>query len=78
MILCIQCAMEAMLTGTPYRGEPDADEVAHLKRVHPDPQVTQARRKEMERLLATHLALGKEILDLAQDEPNDPSDRARS
>ena len=55
MIVCIQCAMEAMLKGEAYQGEPDADPEAHRVRAHPDLTVTQARRRELEQRLAAKI-----------------------
>lgn len=49
--VCIQCSMRAMLKDeTPPTFTETMEE--HMRRVHPDPQATQAERRELERLLA--------------------------
>lgn len=48
---CIQCAMEDLLAGRPITMFEESMH-EHLHTVHPDPFVTQQRRKELERLLA--------------------------
>jgi hypothetical protein len=53
MMVCIQCAMEAMLKGERY--EPtDEEPEAHQRRVHPDLDATRTRRQELVRLLQEH------------------------
>ena len=54
MMVCIQCAMEAMLVGERYAPR-DESMPKHMARCHPDLAVTQARRIELERLLAAKL-----------------------
>jgi hypothetical protein len=51
MMICIQCAMRAMLNGEP---SPSFDETPtqHLRRLHPDPVATEIERREMERQLS--------------------------
>ena len=51
MMVCIQCAMEAMLVGERYAPR---DETApeHMQRCHPDLEATKARRQVLERELA--------------------------
>lgn len=48
--LCVQCSMKALVEGKEpavFNEEPDE----HMRRVHPDPVVTQQERKELERKL---------------------------
>lgn len=47
MTVCIQCAMRAMLAGTP---PPVFDETPdeHAKRAHPDPLATYRERQQLE------------------------------
>lgn len=50
MTLCIQCAMEAMLRDENYLGYTESD-VEHMRKYHPNPEETQRRRRELEKLL---------------------------
>lgn len=59
MTICIQCAMEDLLADRPMQTFDEPIE-AHMARVHPDPIATQARRKELERLLMEKLAGGND------------------
>lgn len=53
-LVCIQCAMKAMLAGTPPPVfEQPNDE--HMAMYHPDPLATQAERTELERALTEKL-----------------------
>ena len=62
MIICIQCAMEAMIAGQQYTGSHDATPELHMARVHPDPQVTQARRVELEKQVAKLIEMGQGLI----------------
>ena len=70
MIICIQCAMEAMIAGQQYTGSHDATPELHMKRVHPDPQVTQARRGELEKQIAKLIEMGQGLMRDAEDTSN--------
>jgi len=64
MIICLQCAMEAMVRDDRrYQGEPDATIEGHMQRVHPDLAVTRARRVELEAILTARLASGHALMD---------------
>ena len=54
MIVCVQCAMKAMVEGKP---SPTFDETwdVHMQHFHPDPIATQQERMDLERLLAEKL-----------------------
>jgi len=62
VIVCIQCAMEAMVAGQQYTGSHDATPEKHMARVHPDPQVTQARRVELETLVRELIEMGQGLM----------------
>jgi hypothetical protein len=68
MIICLQCAMEAMVRGQEYNGERDQTIEAHQARMHPDLQVTQARRRELEEILEARIVTGQALLHAADDE----------
>ena len=59
MIVCIPCAMQALLAGQP---SPTFDETmeAHLARCHPDPAATQRERKELERRFTERFNTGEQ------------------
>lgn len=46
-MICIQCAMRALLDGNPVPQFED-DPVAHMREYHPDPVATQRERDRME------------------------------
>lgn len=46
-IVCLQCAMKAMIEKRPYYGEPDRTLFEHVHRVHPDPFETAAERARL-------------------------------
>ncbi len=48
MIVCIQCALRAIVNGTPYKGEGDETLEAHMLRCHPDLEATRRERRELE------------------------------
>jgi hypothetical protein len=51
IVLCIQCSLKAFVKGeqSPVFEETIAE---HMRRVHPDPEVTQLERMELERKAA--------------------------
>jgi hypothetical protein len=51
MLVCIQCAMRAILDGNPPPRFENEDPIAHMREFHPDPVATQREREEMEREL---------------------------
>lgn len=53
-MLCIQCALKAMLEGKPT---PSFDETMeeHMRKYHPDPEATRKERKELEQKLTAKL-----------------------
>ena len=53
-LMCIQCAMEAILRDEEYRPTDETIE-AHAARVHPDPLATAIRRQALEPLVEQHL-----------------------
>jgi hypothetical protein len=59
-VLCIQCAMEAMVAGEVYTPTDETAE-AHTARVHPDLAACRARRRELEQMLAERIAAGVPI-----------------
>ena len=64
-MLCIQCAMRALLKGEPT---PMFDETPeeHQRRVHPDPFATRLERLELERQLTEKLKEGGKPNDTLQ------------
>jgi hypothetical protein len=60
MTFCIQCALEALVAGTPQSEItmlalfPETPE-AHMTRVHPDPIATRRRREELHELLGLRI-----------------------
>lgn len=52
-LLCIQCAMEALVASRPPLTFDQTPE-AHLASHHPDPEATQRRRRELEAIIAEH------------------------
>ena len=73
MIMCIQCAMEALVKGEPYVPTSE-NETAHMQRVHPDLAATKARRIELEQILAERVRTGKALV--AEAERNLSDDQA--
>ena len=54
-LICIQCAMKALLAGeTPPQFDETAEE--HMRKYHVDPVATKAERIELEKKLASNLA----------------------
>jgi hypothetical protein len=58
MMVCIQCAMQALLNDEP---PPTFDETAeeHTRRVHPDPAATQIERRNLEARLREKFGIGE-------------------
>lgn len=54
MLMCIQCAMRAMLNDEPSPSFNETPE-QHMRRVHPDPAAAQVERRELERQLKLKL-----------------------
>lgn len=59
--VCIQCAMESILSGTRVEAVEQTPE-EHMRLVHPDPVACIARRRELERLLAEKMNLRPPML----------------
>lgn len=52
MMLCIQCAMKAMLDGKEAPTFPDETPEQHMAKHHPDPVAAKLERTELEKRLA--------------------------
>jgi len=51
MLVCIQCAMRAILDGKPAPRFEDEDPITHMLKYYADPAATQRERDAMEREL---------------------------
>jgi hypothetical protein len=56
-LVCIQCAMRALLDGEPPPTFDDTTE-EHMRKYHPDPEATQRERRAMEAELTARFAKG--------------------
>lgn len=54
-LLCIQCAMEALVADKQYEPTNETAD-AHMRRVHPDPIANNQRRDELKKLIANKLS----------------------